>query len=73
MASSKQTKEYGVLVARIGSTDSSDGKYMSKSTFFSHLEAQYPSSAGWYATQKNADIGTEEYIILAYHMERDLA
>jgi hypothetical protein len=73
MATNKQTKEYGVLVAPIGGADDPGGKFMSKKTFFLQLEAQYPSAAGWYVTERSVEIGTGESILMAYHMERDLA
>jgi hypothetical protein len=73
MATNKQTKEYGVLVAPIGAGDDSAGKFMSKKTFFAQLEAQYPSAAGWRVTERSVEIGTGESILMAYHMERDLA
>ena len=72
MATNKQTKEYGVLVAPIGSSDSVEGKFMSKKTFFAKLEADYPSGAGWYVSQRSVSIGTGDSIMMAYHMERDL-
>jgi hypothetical protein len=73
MASNKPTKEYGVLVAPIGGSDDAGGKFMSKKTFFAQLEAQYPSGAGWYVSERSVEIGTGEAILMAYHMERDLA
>ena len=72
MATSKQTKEYGVLVAPIGASDSPEGKFMSKKTFFAKLEAEYPSGAGWYVAKCSVSIGTGDSIMMAYHMERDL-
>ena len=72
MATSKQTKEYGVLVAPIGSSDSLEGKFMSKKTFFAKLEADYPSGAGWYVVERSVEVGTGDAIMMTYHMERDL-
>jgi len=72
MATSKQTKEYGVLVAPIGASDSPEGKFMSKKTFFAKLEADYPSGAGWYVVERSVEVGTGDAIMMTYHMERDL-
>lgn len=73
MATKTATKEYGVLVAPIGASDDSAGKYMSKKTFFAQMELQYPSAAGWYVVDRSVDAGSGESILMAYHLERDVA